>query len=314
MSRVLLLGGSGFVGSRIQEFLSVGSNEVFITSTEKKPARPNVFSLSSSSVDFECQFDRVISESRPDVVIDLVSPNVSPRDRRSGQTELAQRYVAVLRKNLESSAIPALVHVSTELAQSTQSQDSYIQSKLIAVRELAEIEVANLVSTVYLPRIFGPGEPAGRFISDLIADLIKKGHTDVREPSRIREFMSVDVASLRILSAAHKLAPLSEDARPCNFKSVRRSLAEVATFIFELLRDQEQIHESTSVSFSKVEETGTDERSQGPQLEIREPGLDVINTSESKNCLRRSFEENLELQVLHEVQKAKTTPSKRDLN
>jgi NADH dehydrogenase len=159
--RVLLIGGSGFVGSHVAQLLSQLGHEVTVPTRRRERAKdllplPTV-DVVEASVQNPADLERLVRGQ--DAVINLVgilhSRSGTPygRDFAQAHFELPRKIVAACRK----SGVKRLLHVSA-LKAAKDAPSQYLRSKAdgeAAVREGGP----DIVTTVFQPSvIFGPGD------------------------------------------------------------------------------------------------------------------------------------------------------------
>lgn len=197
--RVLLLGAGGFIGSRLLSRLRNLQCNILATTHNKRLAIQEqllLFDILDTSSLNE-KFD-LFRKFEPELIVNCIMFGVSPRDRteithESDQlvTEYVEKLIHVT-QSLSAQNSTRLIHFATRLTLIENERDRYVSlSRRCEFLLTQELSPENM-TVVRLPRIYGPNEPNGRFIADLVNEMISTGRVTVKQPCRQRAYIHVD--------------------------------------------------------------------------------------------------------------------------
>lgn len=190
--RVLLLGGTGFIGARLSRRLRALGHEV-VTSSRS----------SSADIPFDAHDLTSVREylrrQRFDAIVNLAGAGLAAAtvDPVTLVAVNASFPGAVLATLLEQRQPPAFLHAasSTERTLDTEPDESeYSRTKhqgALALRELA-VEAATPVTLLRIHNTYGPEQPTTRFVAHTFARLAAANEVVLNYPGRIRDFVFVD--------------------------------------------------------------------------------------------------------------------------
>ena len=158
--RVLVLGGSGFIGSTVVSFLVARGHRVVVPSRRRERARHLLLFPTCEVVEADVHDPIVLAAliARVDAVINLIGVLHSRRGDPYGP-EFARAHVDLPRNivhAMHDAGLSRLIHISA-LGASSNGPSMYLRSK--ADGEAAARSVPGIVSTIFRPSVvFGPGD------------------------------------------------------------------------------------------------------------------------------------------------------------
>jgi len=208
----VILGAGGFLGTALRKSLMETPGVKYISTTHQREvadASGYLWLDVRNRESVVAALDR-IGEYKPRKILNLISLGVSPyeRDIRSEDVGCAREYAQLLSSKVRESGntLLTLVNVSTENIY--EFQDSYSQTSRVIHEELAQCRSSIKYVNVSLPRVFGPGEPRGRFLSDLSAAIKESSSFEIEEPDRIRRLVHID----DVVTAISRLLTIGESS------------------------------------------------------------------------------------------------------
>ena len=211
--RVLVTGGTGFVGRALVDRLAGTGCDLYVGARRPDAAR-DIFSglgapirVLDLSADRPASIRRAVNEARPALLFNLAGYGVSPSERDPREASLVNAEFPVLLAREIASIDPGswrgarLVHTGSALEYGTASGDLredttprpttlYGRTKLegwLGLRDLGMPAISARLFSVY-----GPGERAGRLLPALIEGATTGRHLPVTEGGQRRDFTFVD--------------------------------------------------------------------------------------------------------------------------
>ena len=194
--KVLVIGATGFLGRHlVPELLRRGHEAVAASRSATTGERLDV-SDEALCID-------VLHRVAPDLVVNLAGLGVTAgsADSLCMQAVNATGSVVLARAAAES-GIP-LLHVasSTEPLPGMLAESEYSQTKALGTAKVdhmmrsgrASIAIARVHNT------YGPDQPRGRFIADVMHRMRSGGEFTIRHPARVRDFCLVDDVVARLV-------------------------------------------------------------------------------------------------------------------
>jgi len=193
--RILLLGGTGFIGREAAHHLRAVGHEV-VTASRSSSADLTIDAMEPGGL------ARLVSSSYDSVVnllgAGLASGAADPRDMRRVNSELPRELVLAL-ASLPSP--PHLLHAasSTErLAEQATDESDYSRTKHDGTTSVADAATAagTPVTILRIHNTYGPTQPSERFVAAITAELRAGRQVTLNFPERVRDFVYVsDVAA-----------------------------------------------------------------------------------------------------------------------
>lgn len=210
--KVLVIGGSGFIGRELVGYLeSTGAEVVVGSSSGTNGLRADVTD--------EAQLKAVIESGGFDAVVNLAGVGVT---RGSASEQLMDSVNALGAANVGRAVLgcanpPWLVHAasSVEVPEGEPPESRYGATKAVGTKLLArEFAAAGVpFATAVLHNTYGPGQPAGRFVCSAISSLSQGEDLVILHPHRVRDFCLVTDVSRRLADVA-----LEPGGKPASFE------------------------------------------------------------------------------------------------
>jgi nucleoside-diphosphate-sugar epimerase len=216
--KILLLGGSGFIGNALSIHLRAQQHEVLTVSTSKSAnlrlnlAVPNTIETVLSST----PFDTVVNLAGTG--LDSGTADVNAMIRIN--TELPARILEAIKISTGTHKTH-LIHASSSterLPGQTADESFYSQTKALGTSRLkmefqrapfSELSSKMNLTICRIHNTYGPRQPHGRFIAHVTKQLLAEEPVRLTYPSRIRDFVFLDdtVSGLALLVEAGQSAP-----------------------------------------------------------------------------------------------------------
>lgn len=190
--RILVLGATGFLGQRLVPLLLERGHQVVPAGL--RSAIDDVIKVDITDANsVATALDRIA----PDGVINLAGAGLPRVGASSGDSwrvnDQGTRTVASAVARLADP--PSLVHAASALEHEPEDLAfDYARSKAAGSAGVSSIlaGTACRYSVARIHNVYGPGQPAGRFVGDLVSALKSGRPFVVRHPSRQRDFCFVD--------------------------------------------------------------------------------------------------------------------------
>lgn len=233
MSRVLLLGGTGFIGrAAYRELVARGHQVTTVARSPLADVRLDVTDLAA--------VQGALMAADVDVVVNLLGAGLA-----AGTVDLATMTVVnaelpglVLRTLIDRGLPVSLVHAasSTERRSEDEAHESeYSRTKHLGAVSLREVAQGGSIPVTML-RIhnsYGPGQPSNRFVASMVQTLRAGRPATLHFPDRVRDFVYIDDVAACIAHALTMTSPGVTDADIGT--GTGTSLREVAVRIAALL-------------------------------------------------------------------------------
>ena len=193
--KILVLGSTGFLGTALCAHLIERGHEV-AGGSRHSPGRARLDIADLNSV------SRRLDGERFDVVVNLSASGVTAGS--SSSEEMSEINIdgtrSVAMALARTDVPPWFLHVSssTEPRNGSAAESEYSGTKAAGTTAISSILLAAELdhSIARLHNVYGPGQPAGRFVADVISNSKRNMPTHLNFPDRIRDFcFAFDVTS-----------------------------------------------------------------------------------------------------------------------
>jgi nucleoside-diphosphate-sugar epimerase len=189
--KVLVAGGSGYLGSAVCEALLQLGHDVVGTSR----AAPGFLHL---DIGDSRATESLLEEGAFDAILNLAATGVTPGS--SGADEMiainAHGAAALAKAASAVSTPPWYVHIasSTEPLLGETPESAYSASKAAGTTMTRDaLEAAGMAySIVTIHNAYGSTQPTGRFVVDVMRSLLRRETVRIEHPSRVRDFCYID--------------------------------------------------------------------------------------------------------------------------
>lgn len=187
--RVLIFGASGYLGGLLRVTLEGAGFDVIGAS--RRPTRHGDLVVDISD---GADVGRVVSASSCDCVVNLAGAGVTSSTATANEMWDTNSVGAL---NIAEAAVASrncayVLHVSSALESTTgqKSESGYAESKTSGtdLSRRAYADSGKDFSIVRLHNVYGPRQPAGRFVRDVLHAALNGQELQIRYPERIRDF------------------------------------------------------------------------------------------------------------------------------
>lgn len=221
--RVVVTGGTGFIGRHLIPRLASSGFDVHVTartqgSEQAAPVESDVTIHPGVDITNMDAVGSVLREIAPDIVFHLAAAGVaSPRHDLVALTSVNVLGTANVLEAARGAGVDRAVHVSTGLVAGDMASlnrngrlsDAYVATKCAS--EILALHAARTAPTqVVIARLFpvyGPDEPSGRLIPDVIIHGLRDQTVELREPAHQRSYLHVTDAISGIEAAGIRALP-----------------------------------------------------------------------------------------------------------
>jgi nucleoside-diphosphate-sugar epimerase len=228
--KVLVAGGAGYLGSAVGAVL-VDRGHVVIATSRSKSGFPRLDLADRRGV------QAFIEAGEFDAIVNLAATGVTPGSASAEEMTAVNVNGAINLARAASSMPrrPWYVHVasSTEPRAGETPESGYSASKAAGTQSTTEFltakEMAFSIATIH--NAYGPTQPAGRFVADVVRRLSRGEVVRIDHPDRVRDFCFVDDVVDHLASVAEEPRELNQ-ASSCEIGAglgtSLRTLAELA--------------------------------------------------------------------------------------
>lgn len=186
---IFVFGSSGFIGGRLMAHFHPAESRVVRVGRDTR----SDIRITKFDDDLIDKIGTMIAENEAGVIVSLIAPGVTPRERRAESMNDLDNYPDLLATLLRTDRRLSLVYLASTLTElGGMRDDPYVRYMSRQDDLLEELTMTSSVTRLKLPRVFGPGEPNGRSISSWINHAKEYRHINVSEPCRTRNLLHVD--------------------------------------------------------------------------------------------------------------------------
>lgn len=255
--RILVLGGNGFIGSKLSEQLKGEGDEVTTLSRGSQAdvrldlEAPNTIETFLGAN----HFDAVVNLAGAGLTAGTASIATMERINSNLPTRILNSLVAQGREStthLIHAASSTERHPGQTVDESEYSRTKFHGSeRLLTAFELAETTHSALPVHLSICRIhntYGPDQPTGRFIAHVIQQLSTQTPLTLIHPHRVRDFVYVDdtisglIQLLRANDAAPKQAELGT-GHGTTLRAAAIAIADLLEIPSDLIAEAESVHD-----------------------------------------------------------------------
>jgi nucleoside-diphosphate-sugar epimerase len=231
-TRVLLLGGSGFIGRWVGAALTCAGANLVIVARDRGAAARELERCGVSATLFEADLERdgglaeIVAEVRPSIAFNLAGYGVDPSERSAGAADVInKRLVAQLARLVAANADASwrgqhVVHAGSALEYGqvggVVDEDTppnpttlYGQSKLGGTESLKDVcrrtGLRGLTARLFM--VYGPGEHENRLLPQLLRETTSAGEIHLTTGQQARDFTYVEDVAEGLLRLG--LAPVA---------------------------------------------------------------------------------------------------------
>jgi nucleoside-diphosphate-sugar epimerase len=198
---VLVIGASGFLGMHLIKQLTNSGNVVIGTKRNVGGAEDFV-RIDLGARDEYLIINSLVEQYKITSMINLAANDVSPADRTTKENESSFIFFENLFTVLSTFRDLKLLQIGTSVR--PKSADSYFSAKYKLRNLLENTSLKNQIAVLDLPKVVGPGEPLGRFTSNLMHSIIMSEGLVVLHPCHKRNFITISQVSKIIVEIIKK--------------------------------------------------------------------------------------------------------------
>lgn len=199
MNKVLILGGTGFIGSRLGEHLSSRGWGVFRTSRDSIGMGVIQFDLNDAG-----SLSRILAEGSFSHIVNALGNTSARASRGLGQNERRLLFEQFTNAHKELESGPAVLHLGScaeyGLAARPFREDlqplptsAYGEAKLEESDFFLMLASENVNVVILRPSIvYGPGQTGDMLVPSILSSLVSGELLPLREPKSVRDFLYVD--------------------------------------------------------------------------------------------------------------------------
>jgi len=189
---ILVLGVGGFVGSALSAKLRENYQVIGVTRSSRDGLDPGTYLLDLTIESSRDVLKHICEKSSVSLIIDASSSGVTPSQRNSKTSMELTSSAKTITSASAALGIPVIHFSTVAIHERRLSNDPYVIGKAKAVALFHDLlSHGGRGAVIYTPRIFGPNEPRGRFLSDMVSALKTGEDFLIRDGSLRRSFISL---------------------------------------------------------------------------------------------------------------------------
>lgn len=194
---ILVLGVGGFVGSAIASKLRDNYRVIGVSRSRRTELESDTHILDLTTATGQQSLTRICEDSTISLIIDAASSGVTPSHRNAHTlTQLSDLALSVISTSCAFN-LPVIHFSTVAIHERRFSEDPYVVGKAnVAALFHDFLDRDGLGAMIYTPRIFGPNEPRGRLLSDMVRAMRMGEEFVIRDRTLRRSFVSLsDIAN-----------------------------------------------------------------------------------------------------------------------